>query len=450
MPVESEKGYQIKKTLKSFPQGIHPHEHKEQTQGESIQVLPTPSQLLIPFRQHIGAPCRPVINRGDTVAYGQLLAEEGGFVSTRIHASASGRVKLLNPRWHVNGRKELTAELDVAEDPGIPRTPDTVDWSVLESLDRQTILARIQESGIVGMGGAGFPTHVKLQPPETKPIAIALLNGCECEPYLNADNRLMIERSELCVFGFKAAMKILGAQTGIIAIESNKPEAASLMKSACKGHSDLSISILQTKYPQGGEKMTILAATGRRVPEGGLPMDVGVVVSNVGTAVAIAEAVLWNRPLTHRVLTVAGSGVKKPGNLLVPIGATIGNCLEFCGGLNSDACALIIGGPMMGLAITDLDVPVVKTTSGILALSREEYGLPEESACIRCARCVDHCPLSLLPSQLYRYAQRQDWDVLKKDLHLLNCMECGSCAYVCPAGIPLVQHIRVAKALLPR
>jgi len=306
-----------------------------------------------------------------------------------------------------------------------------------DSLEPEEIRMRVREAGVVGLGGAAFPTAVKLSPP--KSIDTVILNGCECEPYLTADHRIMLERPEDCILGLILVLRAVGAERGIIGVEANKPDAIEALRKAADGK--VEVVPLKVKYPQGAEKMLIKALLDREVPSGGLPMDVGVVVQNVGTAVAITEAVRDGKPLIERVVTVTGE-VRRPGNYLVPIGTPFSWVLEAAGGLSESASRVVMGGPMMGIAQRTLDVPVVKGTSGILALAEDIP--PEEGTCIRCARCVDHCPMGLMPTLFVKLAKGERWDLLR-DAHIMDCIECGSCAYVCPARIPIVHYIKLGK-----
>jgi electron transport complex protein RnfC len=307
---------------------------------------------------------------------------------------------------------------------------------------------KVKDAGIVGMGGAAFPAHVKLSPPKEKPIDVVILNGAECEPYLTADYRLMLERPQEVVEGMNVLMKILGASKGFIGIENNKPDAIESMKKAVSGETNIQVCALEVKYPQGAEKMLIKAAVGREVPPRGLPMDVGVVVHNIGTAVAIYEAVRYGKPLIERVVTVTGEGIKEPKNLMVKIGSLVSDLIKECGGFKSDIAKVISGGPMMGFALYSLDVPVTKGTSGILVLLEEEVVHIEDfGPCIRCGRCIDICPMGLMPSMLSVLSERGFYEEAK-DYNLFDCFECGSCAYVCPSKRPIVQLVRLAKSLV--
>lgn len=443
--------------IKTFRQGVHPAEHKELTEGLPIKVIPEPQKIILPLVQHIGAPCQPLVEVGDEVQVGQKIADTDKFVSAPIHTSISGRVTAIAPVSHPIGIQttavvieKTESEQEQGKDRLEPISSDTAPKEDvdLENIDQQQIRAAIQQAGIVGLGGAAFPTHVKLSPPESKPIDTVILNGCECEPYLTADHRIMLEYPDECLLGLKIIMKAVGARRGYIGIEINKTDAIELMQkkvdSVSNNGYDISVIGLKVKYPQGAEKMLIKAVLGREVPCGGLPMDVGAVVDNVGTAVAITRAITRNEPLTRRVVTVTGNGVNQPANLLVPLGTLFEEVINFCGGLKDDAAKVIMGGPMMGLSQYTLQVPVVKATSGILVLTRDEALVEEEKPCIRCARCVDHCPMGLLPVELGRLVKKEKWDRLR-EYNIKDCVECGCCAYLCPSKIPLVHLIKLGK-----
>ena len=427
----------------NFRGGVHPEHRKELTASLAITAATIPRKVVIPLQQHIGAPCEPLVKVGDAVKVGQMIGDSEAFVSAPVHASISGTVAAIEPYNHPLGRK-VTAII-IEGDGRDEWCSELEPVEKVDDLSPEEIRARIRSAGIVGLGGAAFPAHVKLSPPEGKAIDTVIINGAECEPYLTADHQLMLERPEDIVFGLEVIMKALGAGRGIIGIEDNKPDALRVMRQAIEGKSDMSVVALKTKYPQGAEKMLILATTRRRVPSGGLPLDVGVVNHNVGTTVAIAEAVRKGKPLIERVVTVTGEGVKRPANLMVRLGTLAGDLLEYCGGLREDTCKLIMGGPMMGLAQPTADFPVVKGTSGILALTAEEAAVYENGSCIRCASCVKACPINLVPTFIAQAAEHGLFDRAEK-LHAADCIECGCCSYICPAGIPLTQWIRIAKA----
>ena len=428
-----------------FKGGVHPDYQKEITATMAVTAMKVPDKVVIPLQQHIGAPCEPLesIEVGSYVKKGQKIADSSGFVSAPIHASVSGTVTSIEPYNHPLGRpvQAIIIESDGKEvwDEQIKPAGD------LEKLTADEIRKIVREAGIVGLGGATFPAHVKLSPPPEKKIDIVIINGAECEPYLTADHRVMLEKPEEIIFGLKAMIKALGAEKGVIGIEDNKSDAIRVMEQVVSGEENISVARLHTKYPQGAEKMLIRVTTGRKVPAGGLPLDIGVVNHNVGTAVAIHDAILEGKPLIERVLTVTGAGVNRPANLLVRVGTLVSEVIDSCGGLNDSTLKLIIGGPMMGLAQPGADIPVIKGTSGILALTDQDVYLAESSPCIRCGKCVDGCPVQLLPTAIAQAAEHELFKRAEK-LHAADCFECGCCSYVCPSKIPLTQWIRIAKA----
>lgn len=428
-----------------FRGGVHPDYHKEITATMAVTKMKVPEKVVIPLQQHIGAPCEPLesIEVGSQVKKGQKIAESKGFVSAPIHASVSGTITAIGPYNHPLGRpvQAVSIESD-GEDIWDEQIKPAGD---LEKLTPEQIRKIVREAGIVGLGGATFPAHVKLSPPPEKKIDIVIINGAECEPYLSADHRVMLENPEEIIFGLKVMIKALGAEKGVIGIEDNKSDAIGVMEQVISENDNISIARLHTKYPQGAEKMLIQVTTGRKVPAGGLPLDIGVVNHNVGTAVAITNAIREGKPLIERVLTVTGAGVNRPANLLVRVGTLVSEVLDSCGGLNDSTLKLIIGGPMMGLAQPSADIPVIKGTSGILALTDQDVYLAESSPCIRCAKCVDACPILLLPTAIAQAAEHELFKRAEK-LHAVDCFECGCCSYVCPSKIPLTQWIRIAKA----
>jgi len=430
----------------TFKAGLHLQEHKEATQGESIKRLPPPKEVTIPLLQHLGAPAKAIVEPKAEVILGEKIGEPQGFVSAAVHASISGVVRAVRELpAPPAGRRVASIIIERKE---IEEQPDFKSSVVtLDKLTPEDIRAAVAEAGIVGLGGAAFPSQVKLSPPEEKPVDTVILNGCECEPYLTCDHRLMLERAEEALFGLKAIMRAVEAPRAFIGIENNKPDAIQVMQKICQEEENIDVAVLKTKYPQGGEKMLIEAVLARRVPLGGLPMDVGALVHNVGTAVAIAECLTSGKPLMERVVTVVGSGVREPANVLVPIGTPLRDVIESCGGLSDTAAQVILGGPMMGFAQAALDTPVVKGTCGILVLERDEVLPFEETPCIRCGRCVDVCPVFVVPSDLARFAKAADIGRLM-EYDVMNCCECGCCAYVCPARIPLVHLLRLGKQLV--
>ncbi len=422
----------------TFKSGIHPIDFKYYTESLKIESLPIPTEVFIPLQQHIGAPCKAVVEIGEEVRIGQVIGTVDAYVSSPVHATISGKVKAIGKfAYPTGGRTEMVHI--IASDEEEPNGVYTeVDWI---NLPIDEIKSRIKNAGIVGLGGAAFPTHVKLSPPEDKPIDTFILNGCECEPFLTADHRLMLETPDEILKGMAIIMKVLGVKKGYVGIESNKPDAIESMQKAVSKYG-FEIVTVKTKYPQGAEKMLIRAIKKRKVPTGGLPMDVGVVVQNVGTAAAVANAVSYEKPLTQRIVTVTGNGIKEPKNLLVTIGTRFSDVIEYCGGLVDETAQVFMGGPMMGIAQYDLSVPVIKATSGIVCTT--DYKQIEPIACIGCGSCVKSCPMFLMPTRLAHLSLMRHWSNADK-MGIMNCIECGSCAYVCPSSIPLVQWIRVGK-----
>jgi len=392
---------------------------------------------------HIGAPCEPIVKVGDTVKKGQKIGEAKGFVSVPAHASISGKVTAVEPRPWPGG--SLMMSVVIESDGRDEVYEDITPPKPLSELSPEEIKNLIREAGITGMGGAGFPTQVKLSFPPEKNVDTIIVNGAECEPYITADHRLLLEQPEDVVLGLEAIMKATGIKQAFIGIEDNKLDAVEAVKSALKGKAGIEVVVLATKYPQGGEKQLIKAVTGREVPSGGLPMDAGVIVNNAGTCAAVANVLKTGMPLIERITTVTGSGVMEPKNLLIRIGTPLIDLIEQCGGFKGRPGKVLMGGPMMGLAQSVIDVPAIKGTTGLLVLERDDVKLFEPMPCIKCARCVDACPIKLLPTTIAKLAERKMWDEAE-NYHAMDCIECGCCSYVCPAHIPLTQHIRIAKS----
>ena len=429
-------------SLKTFPGGVHPHDFKEFSKDATIEKAPIPKKVVIPLSQHIGAPSKPIVKVKDKVKVGQKISEAGGFVSIPMHATISGTVTKIGKFPHPTGTMQDAIEITSDEQ---DEWIELIDEKNYLELPPKEMKNRISEAGICGMGGAGFPAHVKLSPPPEKSIDTVILNGVECEPFLTADYRLMMERAEDIIRGLKLILKIVGAKKGFIGIEANKPDTIKKMKQLVKKEPNLKVIGLKVKYPQGAEKQLIYAATKRKVPnKGGLPMDVNVVVQNVGTAVAIYEAIRYKKPLIERIISVTGRIVKTPKNLLARIGTPFSNLLNNCEGTKEDIGKIISGGPMMGFSIPDLDAPMAKTSSGLLLFDKKEAKKNEENDCIRCARCVDICPMNLVPTMIVKAVKAEDWEKAE-NLGVMDCMKCGSCAYVCPSQIKLVQWIDIGK-----
>ncbi len=429
---------------KTFPKGgVHPVENKRSA-GKPIQVLPLPVRVVIPVVQHLGAPATPVVEKGEKVVVGQLLAKSSGFVSANIHSSVSGKIFRFEGHMDASGYKHLSFVIDRdgdAWDPSIDRS-EMVRENIQGS--REEIIGKIRDAGIVGMGGATFPTHVKLNVPKGKKADILIINGVECEPYLTADHRLMLERGRELMVGIRILMKAIDVEKAVIGIEENKPDAIALLAELADRNLGITVQPLRVKYPQGGEKQLIKAITGREVPSGGLPVDVGAVVHNVGTTLAAYEAVQKNKPLIERIVTVTGKSLKEPSNFLVRIGTPISDVIEAAGGLPDDTGKVVLGGPMMGKAVSKLDIPVTKGTSGILVIPEREAHRKPVQPCIRCAKCVSVCPMGLEPYLLMNLGQHQLFEKAQQE-KVMDCIECGSCSFICPADRPLLDYIRLDK-----
>ena len=426
----------------TFKGGIHPPEFKEFTEHLEIKDMPLPKTVFIPLSQHIGAPAKPLVKVGDHVLTGQKIGELGGFVSSSVHASLSGKVKKISERDVVNGNTAVCIEI---ESDGEDQWIDSSKLNrSLEDLTSAEIIDVIKEAGIVGLGGAGFPSYVKLLPPDDVKIDSVILNGAECEPFLTCDHRLMVEESQKVVDGLRALMKAVNVENGYIAIEENKPDAIKEMTKACEEYTNIKVVTLVTKYPQGGEKQIITAVLGRKVPSGKLPMHIGVIVNNIHTAVAVAEAVKTGKPIIDRVMTVSGKGANKPANLRVRIGTLMSEVIEFTGGLSEDTGKIVASAPMTGFAQYHLDFPTEKRVSGLVAFLESEVDLLPESPCIRCGRCVDVCPINLEPTRLDRLSRLKKYDEAAKN-NVLDCISCSACTYICPSRRHLVQSINLAK-----
>jgi electron transport complex protein RnfC len=430
----------------TFQNGIHPPEHKEETNGLPIRQFPFAPVIVMPMSQHIGAPSEIIVREGQEVNRGQLLAKAVGYVSVPIHASVSGVVRKIANVPTISGKMVQGIYLEA-----FPYSTQEVMEGLpvdINSATPQEILQGIQDAGIVGLGGAAFPTHVKLKIPEGKHCDELILNGIECEPYLTTDHRVMLEQADNIFTGIEYLLKATGAKKAIIGIEANKRNAADHLEKMIPARVPISVKVVPVKYPQGSEKMLITSVLGREVPSGGLPIDVNVVVVNVATAAEIGRLLPHGRGIQERVVTITGPGVKKKGNYLIPIGTPLRYVLEQVG-VDEQVKEVYMGGPMMGVAVSNLDISIVKGTSGIVVFTEKEMkGMQKIYPCIKCGACVDACPLSLNPSKLGILAKFEAYDEMAADYNLMDCFECGSCSYVCPSHIPLVQYFRLSKSIV--
>ena len=423
--------------------GIHPEENKISAQ-QPIEVVPIPKTVFIPVSQHLGAPAKPIVEKGDVVKTGQLIAKGEGFISANVHSSVSGTVQKVDEIVDYSGYRRLSIVIDTDGDEWVDTIDRTTELKMECILDSKAIVDKINEMGIVGMGGATFPSYVKLNVPQGKKADYLLINGVECEPYLTSDHRLMLEKGREIMVGITLLMKALHVNRAMIGIENNKKDAFQLMSDHAMDFQGITVHKLKVKYPQGAEKQLIKALINREVPSGKLPIEVGCVVHNVGTAYAVYEAIQKNKPLFERTVTVTGKSIKKPSNLLARVGTSISDLIAMTGGLPDDSGKIISGGPMMGRALSNADAPITKGTSGILVMPEKESKRAPVMNCIRCGRCVTVCAMGLEPFLLAKLAENQVWEEAEAE-HIMDCMECGSCQYTCPSGRPLVDHIRVGK-----
>ena len=431
--------------MKTFPKGgVHPPENKISS-GSAVETLSLPKMVVIPISQHIGAPSSPVVKKNDLVKVGQLIAQSSGFVSTNIHSSVSGKVSKVDKFPDASGYRRMAVAIEVDGDEWIDEIDRSEELITEIKLDQKEIIDKILAMGIVGLGGATFPSHVKLLVPQGKKASALIINGVECEPYLTSDHRVMIEKGDEVMVGIQILMKALDVEVAFIGIEKNKPDAIVRMTQLTANYQGISVVPLQVKYPQGGEKQLIKAVSGREVPSGGLPIDVGAVVHNVGTALAVYEAVQKNKPLFERVVTLTGKSVAKPANYLVRIGTPIADMVEASGGLPEDTGKIINGGPMMGKAISSLEVPVTKGCSGITIVPEEESKRKTVMNCIRCGKCTTVCPMGLEPYLLMTVSELARWEDVENN-QVMDCIECGSCSFACPANRPLLDYIRLGKS----
>ncbi|MCI5994498.1 MAG: electron transport complex subunit RsxC [Blautia sp.] len=424
--------------LAGYYGGVHPSERKELSEHIALERFPEPKTVVISMSQHLGAPANPIVQPGDSVKVGQKIGEAAGFISAPVHSSVSGTVIAVEPRMHATRGSEVMAV--VIESDGKNTLHESVHPNKdFDSLTPDEIIDIVREAGIVGMGGAGFPTCVKLKP--AKPVDTILLNGCECEPLLTADHRVLLEFADDIIYGLKAILKTTGAEKGLIVIEDNKPDAIELMQAKVADCENIEVVVAKTKYPQGAEKTLIKRVMGRQVPRGGLPADVGVIVDNISTVKAISDAIQTGMPLIERVATVTGEKIRRPGNYIVKIGTSVKELIDYCGGTTDDDVLIKMGGPMMGFALSDLNVPMMKGSNGIIAIDTDQT---VEQPCIKCGRCVDVCPMELSPLYFAKYADEENWQGMK-DKNVMDCVECRCCEYICSSKIPLVSKIKAGK-----
>ena len=435
-------------SLLSFKHGVHPPENKDITSGSATRRMPFTDEIVLPLTQHIGAPAKALVQAGDRIERGDVIAEAGGFVSVPIHATASGTVKSIELWPHPGGG--MVPSIRIAVDPystQMQRPRVVPHWQDVKEEDLSKV---IFQAGIVGLGGAAFPSHVKLNPPDDQPVDILLVNGCECEPYLTSDHRTMLEHPEQVHLGTRIMLKALGINRAVIGIEANKPDAIEIMRKTAPDDLDVTVQPLQVKYPQGAEKMLIKAVTGREVPSGAFPSAIGALVQNVATTSNVAIVFETGQPLIERIITVTGRGIREPGNWMIPFGTKLRDVIQACGGLTDDAAEILFGGPMMGLSQSSLDVPILKATGGILILAENECKRQEILPCIRCGKCLEACPIFLNPQLLGDLAKVERYEEMVDEANLNDCMLCGCCSYVCPSNIPLSQMFAMSRNQLRR
>jgi len=431
--------------LTYFRHGVHPPELKGLTAHSPIRRMPFPAEIVIPLRQHTGKPARAIVRPGDRVERGDKVAEADGRMSVPMHASAAGTVRDVRLWPHPDGTYAEAVVIAVDPNSPQPHRPRVIpDW---RGLSGAQLVEAIRQAGVVGLGGAAFPTHIKLSPPKDTPIDTLLINGAECEPYLTTDHRTMVEYPERVQLGIRIMMRALGVTRAVIGVEENKPDAIAALRATLPADLDVTVQGLRVKYPQGAEKMLIKSLLGREVPSGKLPMHVGVIVQNVASVATIAEVFQTGLPLIERIVTVTGHGVRRPSNLIVPVGTKTRDLLAACGGLTPQAREIVFGGPMMGSAEADLDAPVIKGTTGVVVLSDAEVKPQRSYPCISCGHCLDACPVFLNPQLLGKLAMAERYEDMNQH-HLADCMLCGSCSYTCPSNIPLSQLFALAKAAL--
>ena len=428
----------------TFKGGVHPYDGKDLSKDKPIVPYMPKGDMIFPLSQHIGAPAAAIVAKGDRVLVGQKIAEAGGFVSSPVYSSVSGTVKAIEPHFVSTGAKVNSI---VIENDGLYEEAEGLPIKPFDEMTREDIIGIIKESGVVGMGGAGFPTHVKLSPKEPDKIDYVLVNCAECEPYLTSDYRIMMERPEKIIGGLKVVLELFDNAQGLICIEDNKPDAITVMQKACEGESRMKVVVLKTKYPQGAERMLIHAATGRDLNSTMLPADLGCVVDNCDTITSIYDAVILGKPLTSRIVTISGEAIADPRNFEVKMGTNITELIEAAGGFKSEAKKIISGGPMMGFAMFDTECPTTKTTSAITCLDKDDISEKPVTACINCGRCVTACDEGLVPARLSQFAERFDLESFQK-WHGMECVECGCCTYACPAKRPLAQMIKNVRRMV--
>ena len=427
----------------TFKGGIHPPYNKELASGKPIEICPLPDRVIIPLHQHVGAPAKTLVEKGQEVKAGQLIGESDAFCFSPVHCTVNGTVKSVGPKLHTCGLQVESVVIDVdKEDSSVQKLAPLGDHPKPEQ-----IVERVKETGLVGLGGAAFPTHIKINPPEGKTVETVLVNGCECEPYITCDHRQMLEQSDELIQGLQFIISAASAKEGFIAIETNKMDAIDKLREKTSALNNIHVVSVKTKYPQGAEKQLIHAILKKQVPSGGLPIDVGCLVQNVGTTIAVQKSVKEGQPLIERVITISGEGIKTPKNLLTRLGTPINHLIEVAGGLDGEHNKIIAGGPMTGITQTSLDAPAIKGTSAITVLKMDGVKKVKSEPCIKCARCVEACPVGLLPLRLKAFAEKELF-VDIEELYPNDCIECGCCSYVCPAKLPLLHWIRYSKQKL--
>lgn len=431
---------------RTFAHGVHPPEHKEATERKPTRRLPFPPGLIIPLSQHTGAPARPVVREGQEVVRGEPIAEPGGFVSVPMHAPATGVITRLG--LGIDARGAMSPAIFLRPYPGSSQGVLFGGRADIDRLSPQELIKAVQDTGVVGLGGAAFPTHVKLAVPEGKRVDTVIANGCECEPYLTTDHRVMLEQTEDIMVGLRIMMRATGASRALIGVEANKPDAITRLQAVLPKDAAFSVHALKVKYPQGAEKMLIKALTGREVPSGGLPVDAHVVVFNVATLAQVGYLLPRKQGLIERIITLTGPGIQKPGNYLIALGTPLRFVLDQVG-FKGNAAQVLLGGPMMGVAAPSLDIPITKGVSGIVALTGAQVDSRPGKVypCIKCGQCLRACPMFLNPSWMGALARKRRYEEMETQYHLNDCFECGCCTYVCPSNIPLVQHFRIAKTI---